>query len=409
MIQMLMIAPYAPPQNVAEAIQVRRVLAALDACMSGQLVTVEPLQVGWAKPDTTLELPLKRFTRTDLRLPCHQFTARALMSHRLAALHVPDAFWWLPLLTDHVQRKLHQRPDIIYSRSQPASAALLARRLKRALGVPWIMHLSDPWVDNPYRTPHPREAALEAACFADADRIAVTTESQAKFYIRKYPKRVSDIFVSPNVMADTSETAGWMEQRRDCAHDERLQLVFAGNFYGARTPEPLVQAIEQLRTQSPELLKRLRIDIFGQAQEAALAAIHRAPDVIHYHGPVSFREAYGAQHEADVILTIEPTLDHPLGPCFLPSKVMDCLALGKPMLALTPPASETARLCAEGYGWAVAPHDPVAIAQRLAQLIEETTGLRAATPKPAPARYRADEVAANLLMHAEQLQRKKAP
>ena len=42
------------------------------------------------------------------------------------------------------------KPDIIYSRSYPMSSAFLAEKLKDYYEVPWVMHLSDPWVGSPF-------------------------------------------------------------------------------------------------------------------------------------------------------------------------------------------------------------------------------------------------------------------
>lgn len=404
----LLVAPNAPPRNTAESIQVRRILAELDTHVSGRLVTVMPDASGsWAQRDASLEVKLTHFDTDVIALPLHRFTNRALMSHRFGWLHVPDSMFWISFMAGRVVKNLPRTPDIIYSRSSPMSAALLARKLKLRLNVPWIMHLSDPWAENPDKTPQPRDPAYEANCFHEADLITLTTEGQAEFYRKKYPELARKIIVSPNVMPDAEETAAWLEYAPASFYDARLHLVFAGNLYGNRSPEPLMDAIDILRATRPEILQRVRIDFYGHAQKTALPLLERAKDVVHYHGSVSFRKALAVQHAADAAITIEASNDNFLVKNTLLSKVTDCLTVGTPMLAITPDDSETARICNEGYGWSAA--TPHALANRIAELTTRVPELRAAARKAAPARYAAKSVTADLVAQMYRLMDAKTP
>lgn len=394
----LMIAPQAPPKNSPESIQVRRMLQALDARARGRLVTVAPLPSGWAKYDPTLVLPLTHFDTQSLALPWHSLTGRLVMSHRLKMLHRPDAMFWLPLFAGRVMRALTIAPDILYSRSYPVSAALLARRLKRHLHIPWILHLSDPWSEYPYKIFDPRDDALEAACFAEADRIALTTEGQAEHYRRKYPAIASRIFVSPNVMPQEMPLA--LAAKPPGAP---LELVFAGSLYGSRSPLPLVEALRQLQNSSPEILQSLGVTCYGNVQESQRALLAQAPQVLEYRGAVPFAQAQDAQAAADILLTIESDSADPMILHTLLSKVTDCLAMRRPMLAITPEGSETGRICAQGYGWAVPPSRPDLLAAQITRLIEQRDTLRSTPPKEPPVCYQASVVADALLDVMQQL------
>jgi hypothetical protein len=389
----LFIAPNAPPKNTAEAIQVRRILSDLDRKARGTLVTVVTDDAGWSRRDDTLNISLQNFDTQILALPLHRFTHRVLASHRLKQFLLPDSHQWIRWMAGSIRRNLHQQPDVIYSRSSPMSAALLASQLKKTLGVPWIMHLSDPWADNPYATPHPRHHRAEAACFTDADRITLTTQTQATHYQQKYPAHAHKISVSPNVMPEI-RTGSTVDT------SAAFRLVFAGSFYGERSPKPLVEALKLL---PPELLKNLRIDVYGNAQDDARNLLISMRQVIHYHGAVSFAEAQEAQEAADIVLSMEPEINHPLGSSFLPSKVLDCLALGKPLLAITPDDSETASICREGYGWAVPPSRPDLLAELLTTHIKTLPTLRLTPAKIPPQRYAIQTIVDDLIMQIHRL------
>ena len=126
----LLIARYAPPTNAAEAIQVRRILAELDKSVSGRLVSVQTERSSWTPEDASLELTLSHFDTIRLSLPFHSFINRILSSHYMAHFHVPDAMRWIIGKAGAIIADLPQKPDILYSRSYPLSAALLAQKLK---------------------------------------------------------------------------------------------------------------------------------------------------------------------------------------------------------------------------------------------------------------------------------------
>lgn len=397
-LNILLIAPNAPPKNTPEAIQVRRILAELDTATSGRLVTVIANTAGtWSRNDATLQLPLKHYDTHILALPFHKILGRLLMSHRLAWLHGRDNLFWIQWMAGRVIGALPKKPDIIYSRSYPMSAARLAYKLKQKLHIQWVMHLSDPWADNPYKKFNARDAAYEAECFKYADVITLTTQGQVEYYQRKYPELAKKITVSPNVMAEDKVIT------LPPMFDQKLHIIFAGALYGIRSPAPLLAALDIVRATRPDILTQLKIDFYGNAQEEALRLLQSASDIISYHGAVPFAEAYGAQQAADIVLTIEPETGDVFSNSFLPSKVIDCLALQKKILAITPEGSETAKICAEGYGWAIAPSQTEQIATQIITLVENVQQIRNTPPMMPPERYRAKKVVEDLILRMNSL------
>jgi glycosyltransferase involved in cell wall biosynthesis len=296
--------------------------------------------------------------------------------------------FWIRFTAGSIVRRLTSPPDVIYSRSYPMSAALLGLSLKRRLRKPWVMHLSDPWADSPYITQHPRQSQYESECFKHADAIALTTSLQADYYRKKYPAYADKIFVSPNVMPPVEQAPS--------PTSKALQLVFAGNLYGYRSLAPILQALQMLPA---ELRHSIRLDVYGKTQSDT----ELLPEMVHYHGPVSFAKAQQAQKSADILVSVEPSLTHPLANAFLPSKVLESMAWGKPLLAITPRGSETEQLCKEGYGWAFEQTDIAAISAHLAQCIHTLPALRAQHLPPPPSRYAASSVVQQLLQHMQQL------
>jgi len=376
---LLLIASSAPPKNSPEAMQVGRFLEALDPAVRVTLVTT-PVERGWVREDGSLAVSRAGIRVIRAGLPWHAPSQRVLGNRRLARLHRPDALFWLPALSGWVARQLPEVPDVVYSRSGSFSDALLARRLKRALGRPWLMHLSDPWSGSPYRRFRSDRAAeadraLEAACFAEADAITLTTEGQAAYYRARYPARADRISVTPNMMPLHPETPP--AERRPGP----VRLVYTGAFYGERSPSTLLRAVEILGQEAPETLERLEVHVYGNAPPEVAAAISATPRCTH-HGPVTHDVARRVQADADVLMSIEPDGAHPLLPHFLLSKIVDYLSTGKPILALTPEGSETERLCRITGGWAVTPGDVPGLSKKLAMIAAAPGKARTETVAP---------------------------
>ncbi|MDP2407168.1 MAG: hypothetical protein U1D36_15720 [Hydrogenophaga sp.] len=396
---LLLVAPSAPPKNSPEAMQVGRFLSALDPAVRVTLVTT-PIVRGWQWEDSTLAVERPGLKVITPSLPVHRLTQRVLGNHRLASLHVPDADFWLPWFADQVVSRITDMPDVIYSRSAPFSAALLAQRLKRSLRRPWLMHLSDPWSGSPYRVLSARQAAvdraLEAGCVADADFVALTTEGQAAFYRDRYADRTKDIIVTPNMMPVFARNSA-LPPLSPKQKSKTLRIVYTGAMYGAREPSTLLDALRLVHANKSDEAKQINVDFYGNMAPGIAAAIDATPSCTR-HGTVSFRDASHAQQNADVLLTIEPAGSHPLLLHFMPSKNLDYMSFRKPILAITPHGSETSRLCSVGQGWAVTPGDAVGLAQILAELArkhaEDLPPFVAPDPKLSP--YRADAVTASV-------------
>ena len=373
---LLFIAPDAPPKNSPESIQAARHLSELVRRHAVTLVTT-PVERGWGWKDASVRIDGGAASIIQLRLPLHSISTRILGTRALQGLASPDPQFWIRRQARSLARRLSRAPDLIYSRSQPFSSALLARDVKRQLGCPWVMHLSDPWVDSPYRDEAPRarlrSEQWEASCFHEADAIALTTQGQVDFYARKYPDLRPKLFVSPNVMPQRVPARA-VERASKAA----IRLVYTGALYGERRPTTLLAAMRLLEAAQPLAADPVELVFAGNMTDDVrreIAGANRAG--IREVGTLSLESAAELMDSSDVLVCIEPEGGHPLMKAFLPSKLLDYLAAGKPILAFTPRDSEAWRLCNAGAGWAFEPGDAEGASQLLSRLVAEGVGGRA--------------------------------
>jgi glycosyltransferase involved in cell wall biosynthesis len=408
--RVLVIAPSAPPTNSPEALQVGRYLAELDRHAEVHLVTTTR-SFGWSRAEAGLATRYRALTTHDLRLPFHDRATRLLATRPARRLLGDDATAWIAGAAPFVAGRVPWTPDVIYSRSLPFSAALLARRLQARLRRPWVMHLSDPWVDNPYASYSPRARARaerdEHDCFAAASAITVTTEGTAAFYRAKYPALAGRVHVSPNVMpGEVPSPPASAEEARARV----VELVYTGALYGARRPDVLLDAIARL---PPDVAAQVRLTLVGNIAEDILASVRaRALPQVVVAGHVPYAESVALQARADVLVSLEPDGTSPLLRTFLPSKLLDYVASGRPVLAVTPVGSESGRLVDPRYGWAVAPDDAAACAGLLEGFVRD---VRAGAPigpsprAPLPDAHRPDVAVRALLELLERVATDGAP
>ena len=112
-----------------------------------------------------------------------------------------------------------------------------------------------------------------------------------------------------------------------------------GNFYAPRTPQALIEALARLHEEQPDVLAGVRVELIGQIRPAL---DHRAlgaalpGNLLTVHAPVDYLESLRLMQDADLLLVVDAPSEHSV---FLPSKLIDYLGAGKPIVALSPPGA----------------------------------------------------------------------
>jgi hypothetical protein len=343
------------------------------------------------------------------RIPLPFASRLALMLHRLPIrdrVLVPDAFRaWAAAAARHLLsgRNLSDT-DVLVTFGQPMSDHLAGLAVKRRTGVNWIAHFSDPWVDNPFRNDgwisRGWNLRLERAVIGEADRVIFTSDETAELVMTKYPAAWR---AKVRVLGHAFEPALY-PPRAERSPGSPLVFRHIGHFYGARSPECLYAAVDRLLARRPDLMDTFRIEFVGslgrliaRPAEGTLAARHLVFD-----RPVGYEESLRLMVESDALLVIDAPAKRSV---FLPSKLIEYLGAGPPILAITPPGT-TANLMTRLGGAAIGPEDIEGIGRALEKLID---GLRSGalsrpwTPADATAEFRIDRVAAVMTDIIEEL------
>lgn len=277
----------------------------------------------------------------------------------------PDVKESFHLQANQVLKKLKHKPDLIYSRADPLSSAIMGYKLKKALQVPWIMHLSDPWADCPLknmsRSYYERNNKWEYECFKEADIITLTALKQIQFYKEKYPEFADKLRFYPNVYERLSSGDGNTQNEPD---HSKLRIVYTGGLAYPRTVEPFLKALSGLRNRGDRDLSKLEVVFAGPVDSFNRGIFKKfALPFVKWLGNVSFQEIVRVQQSAHYLLCIDFPIFDPSKAMFFLSKLLGYMVVEKRILALTTKGSEVDRVVDEVQGDACDQRDLFAIQQ----------------------------------------------
>jgi glycosyltransferase involved in cell wall biosynthesis len=205
-------------------------------------------------------------------------------------------------------------------------------------------------------------AKLEGRALAKAAAVVTVTDGCRENLLRIHPELMPGLHVLTNGFDPALFSR---RAQRPAPHAGPAKLIFAGALYGDHTAEALVAALAR-----PELRGRARLELVGVIDPRTKRALAAADIDKTIDAPVSWESSIERVLAADIAVVI--TTPEMGGDMALPIKLTEALALGRPVLAIASPGSDTARLLerlGQDAGLA-APHDPVAIAAAIERLLE---------------------------------------
>jgi len=341
-----------PPTAVPEAYSCAKRYGGLRN-VTVDVLTVPPFR-NWMGNDTSLEPYIAsrfgRITRADVPPKM-----RYLPLGRLGPLsNRPDA---LRLMNRKMMRgaatlKLNDYSAIVTS-SQWHSIHLVGLTLKRLTNLPWLAHLSDPWLDNPYVRWSERtrraNARLEKSVFVAADLVTVTNGYAKAAVVSRHPDLPDDrvAVLSHAWDPDLYPTTRYVPR-------DQLIIRHLGSFYGPRTPEPLVRALKQVYQRHADLTERVRLELIGHVDARAMALLRELPvGLVSVLPSVPHRASLRLMSDTGLLLVVDAPARSSV---FLPSKLIDYVGAERPIVAFSPPGP-TADLVRNLGGWVADPDD----------------------------------------------------
>jgi hypothetical protein len=369
--RLLCVSFYFPPLAGPRAVQVSRLLCALDA-----RVTVVAGRTADEACDTSIAPDAEQHLGAVIRIPFSRSPVMRRLDYlaRRAGLawgNVPDEkrAWALRACAFMLEHS-NAAPDALITFGQPMSDHLFGLEFKKQKGAPWIAHFSDPWADSPYRSHTPAaaraNAQLEARVAAAADALVFTSQETVDLVMRKYGP---DIRRKAHVLPHCYDAALFQSLAPDRDPAPGAYVIRSlGSFYGSRSPEPFYAALERVAHSDPELLNGVSVEFYGYTEARLRGLVEKYPaakNSITFKGAVPYMESLRLTRGADCLLVVDAPSDTSV---FFPSKLVDYLGSGRHICAVTPEGAT--RRIAAAAGATLAPiADPDAAANALRDLL----------------------------------------
>jgi glycosyltransferase involved in cell wall biosynthesis len=290
----------------------------------------------------------------------------ALTRHYHALLLMPDyrAGWIRPATLAGYALVRDWRPDIVFASAPPNSALIVAARIARVCGAPWIAELRDLWVDNPYyEEPAWRwwiDLLFERIVLKSAAGLVTVSPDWARTLRRRHRQPVACV-LNGYVAADLPQAAAGPPP------GDVVEIAYTGAIYrGFRDPSPLFEAIARLGGDRVHVA----VHFYGPSPDEVLplAAAHGVADRIFVHDRVPYAASLALQTAADVLLLMQWNNRKDAGN--IPAKFFEYLGAGRPILLLGYEHGDLARMLRERRAGIVA-NEPAAIAAQLRRWIEQ--------------------------------------
>jgi glycosyltransferase involved in cell wall biosynthesis len=351
------------------------------------VLTAHPRAYERTSDDLMAEIPRETFVKRAFALDAARHFAVA--GRYPSFLASPDRWsvWRLGAIAAGKALIREYRPDILWSTYPIATAHAIGASLHRASGVPWVADFRDPMAQVGYPANpriHEDFRRIEAVAIDEARLSVFTTPGAARAYRERYPTRGARIRVLENGY-DEESFAGLSRRTGDQPLTQgAITVLHSGIVYPSeRDPTCLFEALARLVAAGALAPGRFKLRFRAAGHEELLHALtrrHGLAGFIEILPSLPYREALAEMVRADGLLVLQASNCNEQ----IPAKIYEYLRAGRPILALTDPAGDTAQALREAGLRSIAALDSIDdIVSAMSEFVAGVRADRAPLPNPA--------------------------
>jgi glycosyltransferase involved in cell wall biosynthesis len=267
-------------------------------------------------------------------------------------LFVPDArVGWKPFATKKALEIIRKEDiDLIFSSSPPHSLQIIAKRLKKRTGLPWVADFRDRWTDIRYyqvlerprlRITRKVDSILEKKVLTSANYVTATSEGFLRNFNEKIKPKTQSFHFIPN---------GYDEDDFDDIAEKELQefrILHAGSLIGQQNPQVLWNSLFRLFESDPGIKRSLRVHFIGKSHDSIVRAVHEKglSDIVEFKDHLPHKNILVEFSKASILLAVIP--DIPNNRSIVLGKIYEYIGTGKPILIIGPPEGDAAKIISE--------------------------------------------------------------
>lgn len=271
--------------------------------------------------------------------------------------------------------------DVILSSSPPISSHLVARQLAVEFETPWVADFRDYWSVTPVEQAYSDPAQIERG-----NRLLNDIRQKAR-RITAVNQSIAD-YLGHGLVIRNAYNEKLAEAWRPPTDHSLFRLGMLGHGVDRDSWLWLLDVLKEVERLNPKLASEIDLVQVGQANAPALESDVRErnlPNRIQTHGHLSRAATIEA---LNVTHAVYLGMSQPEGLQFVPGRVYDLLASGRPIISNAEPTSEIARIITgTGNGWCYSASDISAASLQIVDLAKQTfDGQLSIIPRPPYAR-----------------------
>lgn len=297
-------------------------------------------------------------------------------------LFIPDArVAWIRPSVRFLKKYLRNHPvDLIASTGPPHSMHLIANKLHKTIGIPWVADFRDPWTEIDFyselkltRLADRIHHRLERKVLSTASAVVVVSRGMEQRFQQIVPRKYEVI------------TNGFDESDFDPPPRQPAEGIFCishiGSIAPARNPEALWKALSALCRSNEAFRKELRLQFTGKVDHSVLKDLEKYGLMAHYHkmGYKPHNQVMAEMQQSNLLLLLINRSANASG--ILTGKIFEYLASGRPILCVGPTTGDAAHILREtGSGITVGFDDELGMKQALEQFLSHEAASTQANP-----------------------------
>lgn len=358
--RLLMVAYHFPPLAGSSGIQrtLRFAKYLPDFGWEPIVLTVHPRVYEKTSPDLLSEIPQGTVV---VRVPAFDTARHFSIKGRYPSFLARPDRWisWLPGATVMGLSMIKRyKPDVIWSTYPIATAHLVGATLQKHSGLPWVADFRDPMAQEGYPSdPLTRKSfvKIEESAMKKATLCTFTTPGAARLYAQRYPHAADRLRVIENGYDE--ETFKGITPGGHALNPGKITLLHSGIVYPSeRDPTQFLQAIRALIDAGKISTDQLRVRFRASMHEDFLRGLtdkFGLKECIELLPPIPYNDALDEMMRADGLLIMQASNCNDQ----IPAKLYEYLRAGRPILALTDSAGDTAGVLRNAGINAIAPLD----------------------------------------------------
>ncbi len=260
-------------------------------------------------------------------------------------LFVPDAkIGWIPFAVSKGNKLIKEHNiDVIFSSSPPQTVNLIAKKLSKKSGLPWVADYRDPWTDAFWQEGGSNrnyfsqyiDKSLEQSCLKNANSITTVSSSLIKLFEKKSSNQYS---LMPNGF-DSDDFDNLNKSR-----SEKFRINYIGYLSQSQKIDNFLEALSSM---DKKLLDKMDINFYGNIHQSILQKI----DSFHLNNIIKIKtyiphdEAIKRMKCSEILLLVIPDVSN--NDLIVTGKLFEYLATQNYILGIGPLSGDVVKILQE--------------------------------------------------------------